>query len=124
MSADGNKKWTKNLDNFESVAYFGDDNEECDEENEEDDIALSQPVPHARVRAVNPSRSFSQPDYIYYPETIPRRNDENGEVVLERRKKKRKRNIDADVVDKGLERDSKRAKTSRPKKSATQKKKL
>lgn len=58
---EGNKKWTKNLNSFESVAYVDDDNEEDEEEKDPFEESLSQPVPHASVRPLNPSRSFSQP---------------------------------------------------------------
>lgn len=141
MSAEGNKKWTKNFDNFETVAYVGDGNEECDEEEDEsepseENTALSQPVPHARVRPLKNSRSFSQPDYIYYPEIIPRRNHENSEKLTKRKKKKnrntadviekivekRKRNAQGDILDNELEPNSKRAKLSRPLKSKAKKK--
>lgn len=145
LSNEGNKKWTKNLNSFESVAYVGDDNEEDEEENDPFEESLSQPVPHAGVRPLNPSRSFSQPDYIYYPDTVPRRNHENGEGSSERRKKKTKRNTETDIHDnggeaiektnkkrkrednmleKGLERNNKRAKISKTLKSKAKKKKV
>lgn len=82
---------------------------------------------------------------LYYPETVPRRNHKNGEGSKERRKKKTKQNTVTDthdnggeaiektnkkrkrednIIEKGLERTTKRAKISKTSKSKAKKKKM